>query len=296
MTELLQLIFNGLVSGSVIAMAAVGLSMVFGILRIVNYAHGDLLTVGAYIAVTLNVAGGVPLVIAALLAMAGVSALVLAADFVLFRPMRERGAGLLSKLFIAVGLALIYRHAVLLIAGSRPRRFDIDVFHVFVLGPIRLTFTQVAVIATSAVVLPLLGLLLAKTTLGKNMRAISDNFDLAAISGVNMRRTIRFTWILSGSLAALAGVLQGLIQTSFDPNFGFFLLLIIFAAVILGGVGSAYGALTAGIVLGVVMDVATWSGFAGGIPAVYKPVVAFAVLVLLLIFRPTGLLGKARVM
>lgn len=296
MAELLQLTFNGLVSGSVIAMAAVGLSMIFGIMRVVNYAHGDLLTVGAYVAVSLNVAAGVPLVVSTLLAMAAVSALVLLTDLLLFRPMRQRGASLLSKLFIAVGLALILRHMVLLVAGSRPQRFDVDVFQVYVVGPLRMTVTQAVVVVTAAAVLPLLGLMLAKTSMGKNMRAISDNFDLAAISGVNMKRTIMFTWVLSGSLAALAGVLQGLIQTSFDPNFGFYLLLIIFAAVILGGVGSAYGALTAGVVLGVVMDVATWSGFAGGVPAVYKPVIAFAVLVLLLIFRPTGLFGKARVM
>lgn len=295
MAELLQLIFNGLVAGSVIAMAAVGLTMVFGILRVVNYAHGDLLTVGAYVAVTLNVGHGIPMVVATLLAMIAVSVLVLISDFLLFRPMRERGASLLSKLFIAVGLALILRHAVLLIAGSQPKRFDVNVFKVYTIGPLRVTITQLAVVTTAAIILPLLGLILAKTSLGKNMRAISDNFDLAAISGVNMKRTIMFTWIVSGSLAALAGVLQGLVQTSFDPNFGFFLLLIIFAAVILGGVGSAYGALAAGLVLGVVMDVTTWSGFAGGIPAVYKPVVAFVVLVLLLIFRPTGLLGKARV-
>lgn len=296
MAELIQLIFNGLVSGSVIAMAAVGLSMVFGILKVVNYAHGDLLTVGAYVAVTLNVGMGQPLIVSALVAMVVVSAIALVADFLLFRPMRERGASLLSKLFIAVGLALIIRNGVLLFAGASTRRFDIDVFRVFTAGPLRVTLSQLASIATAAVVLPLLGLILARTQVGKNMRAISDNYDLASVSGVNMKRTIAFTWVLSGSLAALAGILQGLIQTSFDPNFGFFLLLVIFASVILGGVGSAYGALMAGIVLGVMMDVATWSALFGGLPAVYKPVLAFTVLVLLLIFRPTGLLGKARVM
>lgn len=296
MAELIQLIFNGLVSGSVIAMAAVGLSMVFGILKVVNYAHGDLLTVGAYVAVTLNVGMGQPLIVSALVAMVVVSAIALVADFLLFRPMRERGASLLSKLFIAVGLALIIRNGVLLFAGASTRRFDIDVFRVFTAGPLRVTLSQLASIATAAVVLPLLGLILARTQVGKNMRAISDNYDLASVSGVNMKRTIAFTWVLSGSLAALAGILQGLIQTSFDPNFGFFLLLVIFASVILGGVGSAYGALMAGIVLGVMMDVATWSALFGGLPAVYKPVLAFTLLVLLLIFRPTGLLGKARVM
>jgi neutral amino acid transport system permease protein len=296
MAEFAQLLFNGIVSGSVIAMAAVGLSMIFGILKVVNYAHGDLLTVGAYIAVTLNVGMGWPLIAAALVAMVSVAVLVLLFDYVLFRPMRERGASLLSKLFIAVGLALIIRNSVLLAAGAAPRRFAIDVFRVYTVGPLRITASQLAAIATAAVVLPTLGLILARTQVGKNMRAISDNFDLASVSGVNMRRTIAFTWVLSGSLAAIAGILQGLVQTSFDPNFGFFLLLVIFASVILGGVGSAYGALMAGVVLGVIMDLATWSALFGGVPTVYKPVIAFAVLVLLLIFRPTGLLGKARVM
>lgn len=295
MAELLQLTVNGLISGSVLAMAAVGLSLAFGILKIVNYSHGELLTLGAYFTVSFNIAAGWPMIIATAAAMAVVAALMLVVDWALFRPLRAKGAGLLSKFFVAIGLALILRHVVYLFWGSRPRRFDVDSFQVYDLGIIRITFSQMVVIVTAAIVIPLIGLMLAKTTTGKTMRAISDNEELAAVAGVNRRRAITVTWTLAAGLGALAGVLQGLVQNSFDPNMGFFLLLTIFAAVILGGVGSAYGALTAGLVLGLMMDLSTWNMLGGGLPSVYKPVVAFLILVVLLVFRPTGLFGKARV-
>lgn len=295
MTELLQLLVNGLVNGSVLAMAAVGLSLAFGVLKIVNYAHGDLLTVGAYSAVAINVGAGQSMVVSVLVSVVSVTILVLVIEFLLFRPLRSKGAGLLSKFFIAIGLALILRNVVSLVFGSNPQRFDIDAVKVYELGVVRLTLSQVIVIVSALIIIPLLGVMLAKTTVGRNMRAISDDNDLAAVAGVNVQRTIVYTWILSGGLAAFSGVLQGLVQNSFDPNMGFLLLLMIFAAVILGGVGSAYGALSAGLALGVIMDVATWSGFLGGLPTVYKPVIAFAVLILVLLVRPSGIFGKARV-
>lgn len=295
MSELLQLIFNGLVNGSILAMAAVGLSLAFGVLKIVNYAHGDLLTVGAYVAVATNVSLGLPMVPAVIISILSVTVLVLVFEFGLFRPLRLKGAGLLSKFFVAIGLALILRHLVALIFGANPRRYNVDLMKVYDLGIIRLTYSQAIVVVCAVIIVPLLGVMLAKTKVGRGMRAISDDNDLAAVAGVNVQRTIVYTWILSGGLAALAGTLQGLVQNVFEPNMGFRLLLMIFAAVILGGVGSAYGALAAGLVLGVVMDLATWTPLFGGLPTVYKPVVAFVVLIVVLIFKPSGIFGKARV-
>jgi branched-subunit amino acid ABC-type transport system permease component len=127
------------------------------------------------------------------------------------------------------------------------------------------------------------------------MRALADDRALAAIAGINVGRVIAYTWILSGLLAGLAGVLAGLIETSFDPNFGFTLLLPIFAAVVLGGIGSAYGALAGGLALGVAMELSTWPTLFGGVNPVYKPVVAFVVLIAALMVRPEGLFGRARV-
>jgi branched-subunit amino acid ABC-type transport system permease component len=136
---------------------------------------------------------------------------------------------------------------------------------------------------------------MSRSTIGRTMRALADDRALAAIAGVRVGRVIVYTWILSGLLAGLAGVLAGLIQTSFDPNFGFPLLLPVFAAVVLGGIGSAYGALAGGLALGVAMELSTWPSLLGGVNPVYKPVVAFTVLIAALMVRPQGLFGRARV-
>jgi branched-subunit amino acid ABC-type transport system permease component len=127
------------------------------------------------------------------------------------------------------------------------------------------------------------------------MRALADDRALAAIAGVHVSRVIQYTWIVSGLLAGLAGVFAGLVQSSFDPNFGFQLLLPVFAAVVLGGIGSAYGALAGGLVLGLAMELSTWPSLLGGVNPVYKPVVAFAILAAALMVRPQGLFGRARV-
>jgi branched-subunit amino acid ABC-type transport system permease component len=159
---------------------------------------------------------------------------------------------------------------------------------------VRLSEAQFVTIVVAAVAIVLVGVLLSRSTVGRTMRALADDAALAGIAGVNVGRVITYTWIVSGLLAGLAGVLAGLIQTSFNPNFGFPLLLPVFAAVVLGGVGSAYGALAGGLVLGVAMELSTWTALSGGVDPVYKPVVAFVVLIAALMVRPQGLFGRAR--
>jgi len=141
----------------------------------------------------------------------------------------------------------------------------------------------------------LVGLLIAGTGVGRMMRALADDLPLAAVAGVRTGRVILVAWIVSGLLAGLAGVLAGLVQTSFDPQLGFTLLLPIFAAVVVGGIGNVYGALAGGLALGLAMELSTWTEIAGGVNPTYKPVVAFAALVLVLLLRPQGLFGRARV-
>ena len=276
----LQLVANGLVTGSVIALAAVGVSIVYGILRLVNFAYGDYMTFGAFMGVLFNVTLGVPIVPSALLAMVATALLSIALELVLWRPLRARSAGFMSLFLVSVGLALVLRHAIFLAAGPAPRSYAIDPYKVYVVG-------------TAAILLT--GLLLARTGIGRMMRAVADDLPLAAVSGVRTSRVIVFTWILSGLLAGLAGVLTGLVQYSFTPNVGFTILLPIFAAVVLGGIGSAYGALAGGFLLGLAEELSTWSGFAGGVNPVYKPVVAFVLLTLALLLRPQGFFGRARV-
>jgi neutral amino acid transport system permease protein len=296
MSELAQLLANGLVAGSILAIAAVGVSLVYGILRIVNFAHGDYLVFGAYVAVGVNVGWGGHLVLAALAAVAATAALAAALEFSLWRPLRRKGAGLFSLFIAAIGLALVLRHAVFFVGEARPRRYEVDVFQVYELGPIRLSQSQLIAVGVAFGAVVLVGLMLARTGLGKAMRALSDNRALAAVAGIDVDRTAVLTWVLAGGLAGIAGLLQALILNAFTPNFGFALLLPIFAAVVLGGIGSAYGALVGGLALGLAMEVSTWNALAGGAPPVYKPVVAFGILVLVLLVRPQGVFGKARVL
>jgi neutral amino acid transport system permease protein len=296
MSELLQLLANGLVTGSIIAIGAVGVSLVYGILRIVNFAHGDYLVFGAYVALAVNVGWGANMVFAALAAVAVTAALSVGLEFALWRPLRRKGAGVFSAFIAAIGLALVLRHAIFLVGGATPRRYDVDVFQVYELGPVRLSQSQLIAIAIAVSAIALVGLMLARTGLGKAMRALSDNRALAAVAGIDVDRTVVLTWLVAGGLAGIAGLLQGLVLNAFTPNFGFALLLPIFAAVVLGGIGSAYGALVGGLALGLVMELSTWEAVAGGSPPVYKPVVAFAVLVLVLLVRPQGVFGKARVL
>jgi branched-subunit amino acid ABC-type transport system permease component len=294
MNELLQLLANGLVTGSIIALAAIGLSLVYGILKIVNFAHGDFLTFGAFMAFVVNVTWDAPLAAAIAFAMATTALLGLVCEFTLWRPLRHRGAGLISLFIVSIGLALVLRHLIFLGWSARPRRYDVDVFQVYDLGVIRLSQSQLVVIGVAFAAIVLVGLTLARTRLGKSMRALSDNPQLASVAGIDGDRVTAYTWLLGSALAGLGGVLQALVQNSFDPNMGFTLLLPIFAAVLLGGIGSAYGALAGGVFLGIAMEVATWDALAGGVRAVYKPAVAFALLILVLLLRPQGILGKAR--
>jgi neutral amino acid transport system permease protein len=294
MSQFLQLAANGLVTGSILAIGAVGVSLVYGVLRIVNFAHGDYLVFGAYVALAVNVGWGGHMVPAALAAVAATAALAAGLEFALWRPLRRRGAGVFSLFIAAIGLALVLRHAVFLVGEAQPRRYDVDVFQVYELGPVRLSQSQLIAIGIAFAAIVLVALVLARTQLGRAMRALADNRALAAVAGIDVDRTVVLTWLLAGGLAGVAGLLQGLVLNAFTPNFGFALLLPIFGAVVLGGIGSAYGALVGGLALGLVMELSTWDALAGGAPSVYKPVVAFSVLVLVLLLRPQGVFGKAR--
>jgi len=291
----MQLLANGLVTGSVIALAAAGISIVYGILRLVNFAYGDYMTFGAFAGILFNVKFGLPIVLAAVLAMTATALMSVALEFVLWRPLRAKSAGFMSLFLVSVGLALVLRHVIYLVAGPQPRTYAVDPYKVYVIGSARLSGAQGIAIVVAAVGIVLVGLLIAGTGVGRMMRALADDLPLAAVAGVRTGRVIVAAWIVSGLLAGLAGVLAGLVQTSFDPQLGFTLLLPIFAAVVLGGIGNVYGALAGGLALGLAMELSTWTELAGGGNPTYKPVVAFGALVLVLLLRPQGLFGRARV-
>ena len=290
-----QLVANGLVTGSVIAIAAVGVSLVYGILRLVNFAYGDFMAFGALAAYAFNGPLGVGMIPATLLGMLATAVLSLVLDVALWRPLRARRAGFMSLFLASIGLALVLRQVLLLAYGPQPQTYKVDQYKVYVIGSVRLSEPQLITIVGATVAIAAVGVVLSRSTVGRTMRALADDRALAAIAGIHVGRVITYTWIISGLLAGLAGVLAGLVQSSFDPNFGFQLLLPVFAAVVLGGIGSAYGALAGGLVLGLAMELSTWPSLLGGVNPVYKPVVAFAILAAALMVRPQGLFGRARV-
>jgi branched-subunit amino acid ABC-type transport system permease component len=290
---LLQLTVNGLITGAILALTGVGASLVFGIQRIANFAQGEYLTFAAYVALVLNVALSQNIAVATVAAMAATALLAVGLHFTVLRPLRGRGLVALS--LITTGLGLMLRNVIFIAAGPTIRAYGIDQSAVYDLGLVRISPGQAWALGITVVVAPAVAIFLARTRLGKAMRAVADNRDLAAISGIDVDRIGTYVWLLAGALAGIAGVMFGVVQGTFDPNLGFQVLFLIFTTVVLGGIGSAYGALVAGLVLGLAMDLSTWSGFFGGLDARFKPVLAFAALILLLLYRPQGLFGKARV-
>ena len=279
---------NGLSLGAIYALGAIGLTLVYGILKLVNFAQGDMLAFGGYMAYLANVTWGLPLVYGVFFAMIMTALLGVIYEKGLLGPMRERGAGILQLLLISIGTAFIIRAFITFFWSTDFKQLDVDRTGTKDILGLTIGDTQLMVIIVGITVLVAVGLLLRYTLLGKRMRALSDNMDLAETSGINTRRVILITWIFAGALAGLAGVMAGSI-TDLKPEYGFALLLPIFAAVVLGGIGDAFGALFGGLLLGVVIEMSTLF-----ISDKWKVTIGFAVLILVLIIRPQGLLGKAR--
>lgn len=279
---------NGLIAGSYFALGAVGLTLVYGTLKLVNFAHGDFLTFGAYLAFVANVSWGLPVVVATLFAIAATALLGVVTERVMWRPMRAKHAGLLQLLLMTLGLAFVIRYGIQLVAGTEPRQLDVDVTtSLGFLGGLRIGRTELVVVLAGFAVLIGVGVMLRSTSLGKQMRALSDNFELAEVTGINTDRVVLATWIFAGGLAGLAGVLYIAAVGTLTPNSGFFLLLSLFAAVILGGIGNAYGALAGGVLLGLAEELSTLV-----IDARWKVAVGFVILILALVVRPQGLFGR----
>jgi neutral amino acid transport system permease protein len=279
---------NGLSLGAIYALGAVGLTLVYGILKLVNFAHGDFLTFGAYMAYLVNVTWELPLVFGVVFAIATTALLGVGLEKVMWGPMRSRGAGMLQLLLMAIGLAFVIRYGIQFVWGTELRQLDVNRTDTVNFLDLRVGRTQLIVIIVGFVTLIATGLMLRMTLLGKRMRALSDDLDLAETSGIDTSRVILYTWLFAAGLGGLAGVFAGAI-TQLQPELGFELLLPIFAAVVLGGIGNAFGALAAGIVLGVVIE---WSTLivAPGL----KLAVGFLILIIVLIIRPEGIFGRAR--
>ncbi len=292
MQELIQLLANGVIVGSIIALGAIGITLVFGILDIGSFAHGDYMTFGAYGAFGAIAASGLPFPAALVVAALATALLGIFIDVAVLRWFQNKGPD--SMIIVTLGVALILRHVIYFVAGSAPRAYPIDVTTVLDLGLIRISIVQLTVVVAAVVVIVITAWFLANTSLGKSMRAVADNRDLAAVAGVNIRRVRWSTWFVSSALAGVGGTLLALSQASFNPELGWTILLMLFTASILGGLRSAYGTLAGALIVGIAMETSTWSGFFGGLDGVYKPIIAFLILIGMLMIRPQGLFGKAR--
>ena len=287
----IQLLVDGLRFGLLIAMCAVGLSLIFGTTGLTNFAHGELVTIGAVVAWYINVEGGVPLIPAAILSMiigAGVGAL---NELGIWRPLRRRGTGLVAALVVSIGLSLTLRYLIQIFYGGRSNPYaQYQSQRAVDYGLFNLTNRALFSIIISVIVLVLVALMLQRTKIGKAMRAVSDNRDLAASSGIDVNRVIMVVWMMGGSLAALGGVLLGL-SDQVQWDMGFRLLLLMFAGVTLGGLGTAYGALVGSLVVGVFVQLSTLV-----IPDDMKYVGGLLLLIVILVIRPQGILGsRARI-
>jgi neutral amino acid transport system permease protein len=236
-----------------------------------------------------NVTWGMPLVAAIFFAMATTALLGLFVERVMWRPMRVKGAGWLQLLLMSIGLAFVIRSTVQWFWGGQIRTLDVNVIDSVSFLGLRIGQTELLVVVVGLVVLVATGLIVRFSLLGKQMRALSDDLDLAETAGIDTRRVILYTWLFSGALAGLAGVLSGAL-TNLRPELGFELLLPIFAAVILGGIGNPFGALVAGLVLGVVIE---WSTLV--VEPRWKVTFGFVVLIIALVIRPQGIFGRAKV-
>ena len=320
-----KVVISGAVIGSIYALGAVGVTLVFGILRFAHFAHADVMTVGAFVAFVgaVLLAGGeqflgIPNAILMLpIAMALTAVLAIGLDRVFYKPLRDAGARPVALVMASIGVTLMIQGLIRLFAGPRARQMYIaerkDVYRFDVLGErITITEPQIWLLAITAISVVGLALFLNRSRLGKAMRAVSDNPDLARVSGISVGTVVNATWVIAGALAAIAGTMLAL-DVTLKPDLSFNILLPIFAATIVGGIGQPFGAVAGGFLIGFseVLAVFNWGVLFRAlnrltpdvldlptrvqvVPSEYKLMVPFVILIAVLIVRPTGIF-KGRV-
>jgi neutral amino acid transport system permease protein len=284
----LRLTVEGLRFGLVIAMCAIGLSLIFGTTGLVNFAHGEMVTFGALIAYFFNQTLGWHMLVAAPIAILFGALLGGGLDKGLWQPLRGRGTSLLAMLVISIGVGILLRNLFQYQFGAAARPYkDFQLQKVIELGPVSVVPRDLVIMGLSTLILVGVATFLQFTRVGKAMRAVSDDKDLAESSGIDVERIILFVWVVGGGLAATGGIFQALDQ-QVNFQFGFQLLLLMFAGVTLGGLGTAYGALVGSLIIGLFVQLSTLV-----VDAEFKNSGALLVLILVLIIRPQGILGQS---
>tara|TARA_B100001113_G_scaffold58477_1_gene44033 strand:+ start:871 stop:1788 length:918 start_codon:yes stop_codon:yes gene_type:complete len=294
---------NGLLLGIIISVASVALSLLYGVTRIVNFAHGEIIALGAiatlffsspvdYRVLFLDKFSplGLNFAVSCILAILVCGLFGGLLEVLLFRPLRKGEVGNIAVLVVTIGLSIFIRHLYLLFATGRVQNFPLELERRQTYLFFDMTPRNFNVLIAGIVVMSIVGLLLTYTRLGKAMRAVRDSEELSSISGINSDNIILFTWISSSMLAGLAGIFQAVIN-DVRWNMGFLILLLIFAGTVLGGIGTSFGAMVGGLLIGILVQVSVGLPFMEGHTEA-KNAVALGIMILILLFRPQGIFGK----
>ncbi|WP_440997974.1 branched-chain amino acid ABC transporter permease [Arhodomonas sp. SL1] len=305
---MIQILIDSLIRTSELALLAVGLTMVYDVLRFPSFAHVDFGTVGAFLALAISVSlplgPAFSIVVGAVFAMVVVGLLGVASDRLVFSRLRTGSPILL--MITSFGVGIVLRYTAQAIWGASPHSFPLPLVRPWVIGDGRISPDNAAIIAVAVVAMLALHLMLNRTTLGIAMRATADNPSLSEASGIYTERVIRVVWFIGAALAALGGITLGL-ATQIQPNMGYEIMLPVFAAAILGGIGNPYGAVLGAAVVGFAENVGlaiNWGALFSlfgmvdaeyvFIPVGFKPAIPFTLLIIMLLLRPQGLLGGRR--
>ena len=283
---MLQQLVNGLILGSVYALLALGYTMVYGIIKLINFAHGDIYMMGAFMGYFLINSLHLNFFLALILAMIGTAALGVLVEFLAYRPLRNSTR--IAALITAIGVSFFLEYVMVYFVGANTRSFPQVIETVrYSFGPISLTNIQLMILAVSLILMVLLQVIVQKTKMGKAMRAVSVDSDAAQLMGINVNRTISFTFALGSALAGAAGVLIALYYNSLEPLMGMTPGLKSFVAAVLGGIGIIPGAALGGFVIGLLETFATAFGMSD-----FRDAIVYGILILILLVRPAGILGK----
>ncbi|MBU2513894.1 branched-chain amino acid ABC transporter permease [bacterium] len=287
----LQQLVNGITLGGVYALIAVGYTMVYGVIQLINFAHGEIYMFGAFLAFAMVTVFNVPFVLAAVLSVVICACFGILLDFVAYRPLRN--APRLAALITAIGMSLFLQNLALMIWGgeiqSFPREVLPPVFYrpAISFGDVIVTWLQIVILSVTVVFMAMLHFIIHRTAVGTAMRAISQDKTTAALMGINVNRVISFTFAIGSSMGAVAGILVGLYYNAIFHFMGYIMGLKAFAAAVLGGIGSVPGAMLGGGLLGIAEALG-----AGYLSSAYRDGISYGVMILIIIFKPSGLIGR----
>ena len=285
--RLAQQVVSGLRLGLLLALASIGLSLIYGTTGLSSFSHAEQVTLGGLLGYTFANVLGLNIFLTIFIVMVITGATGYVQDAVIWKPLRKKGLSLTQMIIVTIGLALALQYTFQMIWGAKTIRIMKNNPDTFTIGPVTLTFESVWAMGLSVIVLILVGLFLLKTRTGRATRAVSDNPALAAASGIDVDRIIRLVWVIATALAGLSGVMLGLVLNGINWQTGMQLLLLMFAAVTLGGLGTAFGALVGSLIIGMTVELANFV-----VPGDFKYATALVLLIIILLVRPQGIFGR----